>query len=858
MGHQTFSSVEPDRSPQGEAILTLLVRPDGTIVSVSGRGAEFGGGDLAAVLTPDGQSFPAWWRIAVEKAREQTGRCPAMLASAHGGQPVWVTISAVPNSDDLWVTCTPRAAPGGATGTAYYAALQAIGEAAAHRNLNDVLQFAEQTLGGLFPVDSFYVVRSDVETGLLELLHGSESGRTLAWPPGQFPSNGLVGWALSHRQPLLIRDAEQETLPVEPVIVGEVMRSLMLAPLFAEGEAVGVLSIQAYVPEAYTPEDLEFLILVGYQIGASLRNAWLNRQAADRLAILAALQVIAPQLTSVTSFEGLAQVVTGAVRELIRPDEVRLYVRDQLTTGLRFGAGIGVDGPLSLRRDPGPGSVVLLVDAQGGVCVIDAPEPDRIAVDDFDWLPAVLVGYPLSRSGVHYGVLLLLYREPHLVREHERRALSLMADQAAIAVENLQFSGSLIQRFEEVEALHALAQQVTEHLTSEDMLQMVVHKMREIFDCRACVVSLLDEERQDIRIEAAVGIKLEWRDRVRFRLGEGIVGRVIATGRPLYVPDVHADPSQLIFDPQVRSVLAVPVTFQGRVIGALNLDSTFPDAFTPDHERVLIIAAAQLAAALENARLYQAEIDRSIKLADANQELQLQERLREELIQNLSHELRNPLTYIKGYVGLLQDHAMGPITDDQQEALRIIGDKAEVIQRLIADVVSLEQISAATLVREPVDVNALARQAVDALRVVYTNRALAFVSDILDEPFIVYGDRSRLNQAIDNLLGNAVKFTPDGGTVSLRTRLVDSGNAIEIAVSDTGIGIEPQYLARIFERFYQVKDPARTVSSGSGIGLAIVQRVIDAHQGSITVSSEHGKGSTFALRLPRFQEPSAS
>ncbi len=855
MGHQANSSVEQGASTQEEPILTLRVQADGSVLDASTRISELDAGGLAAILTLGGQSFATWWRTAVDDARVQAGHYPATLCSSvHATQPVWVTVRAVPESDDLWVTCTPRA---GADMPAYYAALHAISEALADGKLDDVLGHVRETLAGLFPVDSFYLASYEAETDLIEFGHGIEAGRPIESPPGQFPSHGLVGWVLTHQRSLLIRDSERETLPVQPVIIGSTPRSYMMVPLVAGGEAVGVLSVQSNLPDVYTLDDLDFLTLVGQQVAIALKNAWLDRQTADRLAVLAALQVITPQLTSMTSFEGLAQIVVDAVSELIRPDEVRLYVRDQLTTGLRFGAGVGVDGPLHDRRDPVPGSVVMLVDGQGGVCIVDAPQPDRVAADDFDWLPAVIAGCPLSRSGVHYGVLLLLYREPHLVREHERRALSLMADQAAIAVENLQFGGSLLQRFEEVEALYTLAQQVTEHLTSDDLLQMVVHKMREIFDCRACVVSLLDEKRQEIHIKAAVGIKPRWQEQARFRPGEGIVGQVVASGRPMYVPDVYADPSQLIFDPQVRSVLAVPVTFQGRVIGALNLDSLVPDAFTPDHERVLIIAAAQLAAALENARLYQVELDRSVKLAEANQELKLQERLREELIQNLSHELRNPLTYIKGYVGLLQDSAMGPVTDDQQEALRIIGDKADVIQRLIADVVSLEQISEATLVRERVDMNALARQAVDALRVVYSNRALRFVSEILDEPFIVHGDRSRLNQAIDNLLGNAVKFTPDGGTITLRTHLLDDGDTIEIAVVDTGIGIEPQYLARIFERFYQVKDPARTVLGGSGIGLAIVQRVIDAHQGSIAVSSEHGKGSTFTLRLPRFQEQPA-
>lgn len=399
--------------------------------------------------------------------------------------------------------------------------------------------------------------------------------------------------------------------------------------------------------------------------------------------------------------------------------------------------------------------------------------------------------------------------------------------------------------------LYVLSQQVTSQLNSPAMLDMVVHTLHEIFQCRACVIVLRDETKpNELVIQAAVGIKDHWQKIIRWQVGEGIAGQVVATGQSFMSDDIHAEHGSLIFDSEVHSLIAVPVVFQGRVMGSLNLDSTQKAAFTPEHERILSIAAAQVAAALENARLYREEAARAKKLADLNEALNNQEGLREELIQNLSHELRTPLTYIKGYVSLLLDGDLGALDTEQINALRIVADKTLAVQRLISDVVQLEDIDADTLTIELLNINDLVQRSFVAIQQIYRDSEVSFRLILADEVGMVIGDRSRLSQAIDNLLMNAIKYSLAEAVVTVETRSDRAAQTVAIRVTDTGIGIDEAHQERIFDRFYRVKDPTSSNVSGSGIGLAIVRRIVDAHDGRIAVQSVKGEGSTFTIVLP--------
>ncbi len=226
------------------------------------------------------------------------------------------------------------------------------------------------------------------------------------------------------------------------------------------------------------------------------------------------------------------------------------------------------------------------------------------------------------------------------------------------------------------------------------------------------------------------------------------------------------------------------------------------------------------------------------------------DRAKSEFVSNVSHELRTPMTSIKGYTDLLHAGAVGPINNEQQRFLKIIKNNAERLTALINDLLDISRVETGRVRFElrPMQVgdvisdvvNALAGQA-EAKHQPLTYKVVGGLPDVM-------GDRDRLNQIITNLVSNAIRYTPDGGEIEVRAYPVEG--AVRVDVQDRGIGISPDDLGRIFERFYRADHPLVQEAGGTGLGLSIVKMFVEMHRGRIWVESEQDKGSTFTFILP--------
>jgi signal transduction histidine kinase len=321
------------------------------------------------------------------------------------------------------------------------------------------------------------------------------------------------------------------------------------------------------------------------------------------------------------------------------------------------------------------------------------------------------------------------------------------------------------------------------------------------------------------------------------------------------VPDTLELDDFIFFDPSVRSLLTVPLSMQQRVIGTLSVDSDQPHAFSKGDERLLTIAAAQAAVAIEKARLYANLEQRAKHLAQAYAELKEADRLKDEVVQNVSHELRTPLTFVKGYVQLLLEGNGGPLIEEQKEYLSIVAEKTDIISSLVSDIMFLQQADRVPGNKTPASLTRLAWRALRGCAATAEKAKLTLVENLPDDIPPVAGNEARLLQVFDNLLGNAIKFSPAGGTITVTVE--DAGRMVRASVSDQGIGIPKDQQARVFERFYQVDGSARRRFSGAGLGLAIVKRIVETHGGEVWVESEQGKGSTFYFTIPKYQGPDA-
>lgn len=338
--------------------------------------------------------------------------------------------------------------------------------------------------------------------------------------------------------------------------------------------------------------------------------------------------------------------------------------------------------------------------------------------------------------------------------------------------------------------------------------------------------------------------------------GEGVVRIGDVTKDPRYgnnspyygMPEGHLP---------VTSYLAVPVISRsGEVMGGLFFGHPGADAFTDRHEMMVSGLAMQAAIAMDNARLYEAA-QHALEEAEAAaaekerlyKEAQEANRLKDEFLATMSHELRTPLTAILGWAHMLRaGHFAG---GDPSKALETIERNARAQAQLIDDLLDVSRIVTGKLRLDvrPVDPNSFIEAAIEAVRPAAEARGVR-VQKIIDTGVVsVAGDPVRLQQIVWNLLSNAIKFTPKGGRVQVRLERVNSH--IEIAVSDTGMGIPEEFLPHVFDRFRQADQRTTRQHGGLGLGLAIVRHLVEMHGGTVRAESEGlGKGAAFTVTLP--------
>lgn len=287
----------------------------------------------------------------------------------------------------------------------------------------------------------------------------------------------------------------------------------------------------------------------------------------------------------------------------------------------------------------------------------------------------------------------------------------------------------------------------------------------------------------------------------------------------------------------VTSYLAVPVISRGgEVLGGLFFGHEVPGVFTEQHERLMEGLAAQTAIAMDNARLFE--------------EAQEAIRLREQFLAVASHELKTPVTTIKGYTDLLLRRAMRShsVEDRNLRVFETINHEAVRLNNLIDLLLDLSRVQSGRLQleRQALDLASLIHRLVETMQPTLKNHTLDFAGT--DDVILVDGDPLRLEQVFRNLLSNAIKYSPDGGTV--RLQLTREEGRARVSISDDGIGIPESDLPHLFNQFYRSAHTDKQGISGLGLGLFIVRHLVEAHDGQIHVTSQVGEGSSFTVELP--------
>ena len=375
-----------------------------------------------------------------------------------------------------------------------------------------------------------------------------------------------------------------------------------------------------------------------------------------------------------------------------------------------------------------------------------------------------------------------------------------------------------------------------------------------------CAIDVLEEDGSLQRLavahtdpaRVALAHELQRRYPVDMNASQGMA-QVLRTGEPALVAEVSdellaamardAEQLRVLRALGLRSAMLVPLQARGRVLGAI----TFAMAesgrrYGPADLALAEDLARRAGLAVDNARLYEAE-----QRARAAAEAAIQ--ARDQFLSIASHELKTPLTSLLGYAELLQRRTMreGTLSERDRRAVQVIVEQAMRLNRMVASLLDLSRIETGQLSieRAPVDLRGLARRVVEEMQLTLDRHTIAISTP--DEPVLIMGDELRLEQVLQNLISNAIKYSPEGGPISVQVEQYAA--RASVAVTDRGIGIPADALPRLFQRFYRANnvDPQ---SSGMGLGLYVVKEIVALHGGEVHVTSREGEGSTFTVCLP--------
>ncbi|QPC82549.1 PAS domain-containing protein [Phototrophicus methaneseepsis] len=341
----------------------------------------------------------------------------------------------------------------------------------------------------------------------------------------------------------------------------------------------------------------------------------------------------------------------------------------------------------------------------------------------------------------------------------------------------------------------------------------------------------------------------------RFKVGDalpidGITGRVIRKQRGQLVTDVRFDKDFISDVPDTVSVMALPIMVQTRLLGVMQLVCKQPDIFTEDSFQFIGLLAYRIAIALDNAKLYEITRHQLEKVQSLNRNLTDLEQIKTDMIRIASHDLKNPLGIIDGYLNMLNmdNEQFDPIYLEYFDAMHRAVYR---MNKILSDILSLERVQqrASRTYTTLVELHLLAEKAMEEFSNSMTSHAMHVSNSITDENAIVLGDESQLYEAISNLVSNAIKYTPDGGDIYVR--LYEDDNRWIFEVEDTGYGIPEERQQRLFEPFYRAKAQGTEKIDGTGLGLHLVKNIIERHDGEMFFHSTYQKGSLFGFRLPK-------
>jgi K+-sensing histidine kinase KdpD len=429
-------------------------------------------------------------------------------------------------------------------------------------------------------------------------------------------------------------------------------------------------------------------------------------------------------------------------------------------------------------------------------------------------------------------------------QEQDLVLAQLLATQIGISLHTTEMFEDAKKRISQIELVNELAENLTTTLDLDELLKSAVDTIRKTFNYYDVTLFLVDKEQRDATLVAHSGIHTDFLPLgFRQKFSEGIVGWTLTHDERVLVGDVRHDSRYIALAPgDTRSELAIPIHVEHELVGVLNVEDVRTAAFDETDAIVLETLSDQLGSAIRNAQLYD-------RIKKTNAKLTELDRMKSDFLGIVSHDFRSPLASIVLAAKALLKR---PDAVDQRrlaEYLQIIVGQANKLMYMAEDTLSMTKMEAGQLSYFFNMLN-LERLVKDAMSGINFSSRHKVVMEIDPQVTYVRGDQMKMRQVLQNLISNAVKYSPAGGQVTIKAGNYSPEHLV-ISVKDEGIGIPKEQITRLFQKFSRIDTPQAREIKGSGLGLWICREIVKAHGGQIWVESEIGKGSSFTFTLKK-------
>jgi signal transduction histidine kinase len=721
---------------------------------------------------------------------------------------------------------------------------------------DDILELLYAQTNQIIPTLDFRITLLDpLSSYLYHVFYLENDERLLEYENIPLPPNqGLEQTIITSRRPLLTDDYTRECRSRGVLPASEGLYSWMGAPLNAGAETIGLISLGSRDPlTLYTEEQLNLLTAVADQAAGAIVKGRLLQEAELRTHQLTTLNEIARSLTSTLELDRLLNQILNSAVEILNSEAGSLLLTDEQTNDLIFEVAAGpVAADLIGQRLPaGTGLVGKAVEERQPILANDArrtkewfEKPDQ----ETGFTTQHLLVVPMLVKDRVIGVLEVINRKDGLpFTQDDLELLAAFTSQAAIAVENARLytltDQALAARVDELSVMQRIDRELNASLDVSRAMRITLSWAMRQSGADAGLIG--SAEAGGIRIIAFDGYKDElapYLDSVLPSDQLPAIAGALQSARIQTESGNGLHPSRLL--PQARSSLAIPICQEDEVIGILHLESRQIEQYTNETLAFLSRLIDHAAIAISNARLYTA-------VQEANLE-------KSKFVSFVAHELKNPMSSIKGYTELVAGGMAGQVNEMQSSFLATVSANVDRMNTIVSDLNDLTKIEMGSLRLEfhSLQINDILDEILRTFRRQIEEKELKLTLNIPDTLPLVWGDPTRMTQILMNIFSNAIKYTPQDGQITIGIepyqqpdQTAGQPEALQIWIKDTGIGIAPEDRESIFTQYFRT-DLSKEIAPGTGLGLHITKTLVEMQGGQIWFESELNSGSIFYFTVP--------